>query len=252
MSAGGNGGPASGNGQQVAANGEPVVGTSPAVATPAHLAIYGQGAYVSAAGVGGLPTGCFTASFWCAVSTTITAGRTVIASTGHELLSGYGGLLMFRLSRTGRALLVRAAGRRLPVRVTARDAGGPTVTSALSLIPFATSGAGQAHSSSDAPTLRIVGGTQFVSNGVVGGILTACFGGAPCQVRTKVTSAGATIGSTRAETLGANELGYLIFKLTARGHGMLARSRGNRLAARVAISDAGAAASAQVTLVSFR
>jgi hypothetical protein len=234
----------------VAANGEPVVGISPAVPTPAHLAIYGQTGYVSAGGVGGLPAGCFTASFWCAVSTTITAGRTVIARTGRELLSAEGGLLMFRLSRTGRALLARA-GRRQPVRVTAQESGGPAVTSTLALVPFATSGSSQAHSASEPPGLRIVGGTQFVSNGVVGGILTACFGGAPCQVRTKVTATGATIGNTRAETLGANELGYMIFKLTAQGQTMLARARGNRLAAHVALGDASDTATAKVALVSF-
>jgi len=248
----GNGEQGAGSGQQAAANGEPVVGTSPAVATPAHLAIYGPAAYVSPGGVGGLPTGCFAASFWCAISTEITAGRAVIARTGPELLSADGGLLMFRLSRAGRALLARAAGRRLLVHVMARDAGGPTVNSTLSLIPFATTGPSQAHSSSDPPALRIVGGTQFVSNGVVGGILTACSDDAPCLVRTKVTSAGATIASTGAETLGANELGYMIFRLTARGRTMLARARGNRLPARAALSDQSDTATANITLVSFR
>jgi hypothetical protein len=44
-----------------------------------------------------------------------------------------------------------------------------------------------AHSRSDPPTLRIVGETKFVSNGVVGGILAACFTDASVAGTAKVT-----------------------------------------------------------------
>jgi hypothetical protein len=85
----------------------------------------------------------------------------------------------------------------------------------------------------------------------VGGILAGCFANAPCDVMTTITAGRATIARTGPELLGANELGYLIFKLTPQGHTMLARAHGNQLGAHVTITDGSATANADIALVSF-
>jgi Domain of unknown function (DUF1906) len=227
-----------------------VVGSSAVVSTPPHLAIYGPGAYVSPGGIGAVPIGCFTGSN-CEVATRIAVGRTLIASTGREWVPPDGGLVLFRLSPAGMRSLSQAPHRRLLVRITARDSSGTTAVSTLNLIPFATSGRGPQHRASDSPGLRIVGTTHFVSDGVVGGILAGCSGGAPCEVHTTIRAGGSVIASTNEGTLGANELGYLIFKLTPRGRALLAHATGNHLAAQVNITDGNALATATVSLVSF-
>ncbi len=227
-----------------------VVGTSRAVATPPHVAIYGHSAFVPSHGLGGLPAGCFTGAA-CRIATTISAGRTVIASAGRELIPAGGGVLHFRLTSAGRAMLARRPGRGLSVRVTARDASGATATTTLNLVPFASSGLGPRRRLNESPTLRIMGVTDFVSPGAVGGILAGCFANAPCRAMTTITAGRATIARTGPELLGANELGYLIFRLTAQGNAMLARSHGNHLAAHVIITDGSATASADIALVRF-
>jgi hypothetical protein len=62
-----------------------VLGTSQAVAMPPHTALYGQSGFVSPSGVGGLPVGCFTGSL-CDVTTKISVGHTVIATTGPKFV----------------------------------------------------------------------------------------------------------------------------------------------------------------------
>jgi Arylsulfotransferase (ASST) len=227
--------------------------TSAAEALPSHVAIYGRSAFVpSGSGVGGLPVGCFT-SHPCHIKTSVWAGRTLIARTGSEYLAqNSGGLVYFRLSPTGRRLLARARTHRLAVRVTARDSSGARASVGLNLVPFYTAGRGPHRTLANSPTLRIVGLTDFVSNGRVGGILSACLSNTPCHAATTLSVGHTVIARTGTEFLGANELGYLMFTLTPAGRALLARAPGNQLNARVAIRAGNASATATIALVGFR
>ncbi len=223
--------------------------SSQTVATPAHVAIYGRSAFVSPTGVGGLPAGCFTGGA-CHLATTIVAGRTTIASTGRELIPA-GGVVHFGLSAHGRSLLARARGHRLAVQATMRDASGATATVPVTLIPFAVSGPAPRRAVQSSPALQIIGTSDFVFADHVGGILAGCFAGAPCSVRSALSVGRTVIANTGPEVLGANELGYLIFRLTAKGHSLLRQARGNQLATQVTITDGSATAHASIALVGF-
>ena len=205
-----------------------ILGSSSAVATPAHVAIFGQSAFVSPRGTGGMPVGCFSAAA-CHVTTTISAGRTVLASTGSEQIPIGGGLAYFTMTPTARAMLARARGRRLAVRVTVRDATGLSAARSLALIPFVTSGPSPQRSLSQSSDLWIIGTTDFVSHGWVGGLLAACVSSTPCHPRIVIAAGGKTIARTAQQFLGVNQVGYLFFSLTAAGHTMLAQARGNQL-----------------------
>ena len=229
------------------------LGSSAPVATPPHVAIFGNSAFVPSRGLGGLPVGCFN-TVACHVSTTITtitAGRTSLAATGPEHIPAGGGLTYFKLSPSAHRLVLKARHRRLAVRITVRDVSGSSVTRPLNLIPFATSGASALRSLNQAPTLRIVGATDFVSHAGVGGILAACFSTFPCHPSTTITVAGRVVARTTPEFLGVNELGYLIFRLTGAGRTLLAHARGNQLGARVTVNDGGTIAGGQIVLASF-
>ncbi len=229
------------------------LGSSAPVATPPHVAIVGNSAFVPSRGLGGLPVGCFN-TVACHVSTTITtitAGRTSLAATGPEHIPAGGGLTYFKLSPSAHRLVLKARHRRLAVRITVRDVSGSSVTRPLNLIPFATSGASALRSLNQAPTLRIVGATDFVSHAGVGGILAACFSTFPCHPSTTITVAGRVVARTTPEFLGVNELGYLIFRLTGAGRTLLAHARGNQLGARVTVNDGGTIAGGQIVLASF-
>ena len=230
-----------------------VLATSATVAMPSHVAIYGRSAFVPpSSGVGGLPVGCFT-NHPCHIKTTVWAGHTVIARTGSEYVApNSGGLVFFRLSTTGRRLLERARGRRLAVEVTTQDTSGARASTGLQLVPFYTGGRGPHRSLSDSSTLQIVGLTDFVSNGWVGGILSSCLSTAPCHVATTLSVGRTVIAHTGSELLGAGELGYLMFTLTPAGHAMLARAPGNQLAAHLVIHAGNETASAGIALVQFR
>ena len=230
-----------------------VLSTSPVVSLPWHIAIFGRSAFVpSGSGVGGLPVGCFT-NHPCHIKTSVWAGRTLVARTDSEYLAkNSGGLVYFRLSPSGRRLLARAPNRRLAVRVTAQDASGARASVGLSLVPFYTAGTGPHRALANSRALRIVGLTDFVSNGRVGGILSACLSTTPCHVTTTLSVGHTVIGRTGSEFLGANELGYIMFTLTPAGHALLARAPGNQLAARVAVRTANSTASATIALVGFR
>ncbi len=229
-----------------------VLSTSSPKAMPAHLAIYGRSAFLSAGGFGGIPAGCF-ANHTCRVTTTISAGRTVIARTGSEAIGeNDSGILYFQLSEQGRSLLQHARGRRLAVQVSARESSGTMADTSLNLVPFYTSGAGPRRSLTNSPTLKIIGVTHFVSSAWTGGILAGCAGGTPCHVNATVSVGKKVIAHTGSEFLGANELGYLYFTLTPAGHAMLVRAPGNQLGAHVALTNGSATANADVALVSFR
>jgi hypothetical protein len=230
-----------------------VLGTTTPVATPAHLAIYGASAFVGQHGNGGVPVGCFTAAS-CRVSTTITAAGSVIARTGRELIAAGGArIVQFKLTARGRVKLAAARRRRLAVRVVARDSSGATAASGLNLVPFATSGRGPSRKLSDAPTLRIFGTTAFVFRRTGGGVLAGCFALVPCDVTVSLHAGRSTIATTAPETLGANELGYLRFRLSARGRTLLARAKGNQIGVRASLADSvsGARATGSLALVGY-
>jgi hypothetical protein len=237
--------------QALGASGE-VLSSSPAVAMPSRVAIYGRSAFVPpSSGMGGLPVGCFT-GHPCHIKTTVFAGRTMVARTGSEYVgANNGGLVYFRLSSTGRRLLARARGRRLPVRVSVQDSTGARASTTLTLVPFKSSGVGPRRGLVRSAGVRVVGLTDFVSNGWVGGILAGCYGSTPCHAMTTVSVGRTVIARTGNEFLGANELGYLMFRLTAAGHAMLARAPGNQLGAHLVIRAGGATASADIALVQF-
>ena len=245
-----------------------VLGTSPAVATPAHVAIFGQSAFVLARGLGGLPVGCFN-SAPCRLTTTITAATRRLSTTRPETIPVGGGLAYFKLSGPGYTFLAHAFHNRLPVTVTVRDASGKSATRQLNLVRFTTSGPSPSHQLQPSPAIRFIGATEFVANGWSGGILAACTANTPCLASSVIVAAGKAIARTGVQWLGAKEIGYLHFTLTNAGHRMLMHRRGNQLQANVKITNgaanpgsttpggaiAGAAittASAQITLASFR
>jgi hypothetical protein len=218
--------------------------------TPAHVSVYGASAFVSSTGVGGLPASCF-ASHPCKIATTVTSGRTVLASTGPEAMAANGGgLLYFTLSRAARATLARK--HRLAVTVTARDASGTTTSAPVTLVSFATSGSGPKRGVAQPGALQFIGMTDFVNRAGVGGILAGCFAASPCRISTTVRAGATTIATTGPEYLGTNELGYLIFTLTSAGRALLSHAAGNQLAAQVAISAGASSAQAHLALVGFR
>jgi hypothetical protein len=229
-----------------------VLATSAAVQTPAHVAIYGHSAFVPAStGTGGLPVGCYTGRA-CQVSTTVFAGATTIAQTGVERVGANGsGIVFFKLTSTGRGLLARARGHRLPVNVKVRDSSGATALVSLALIPFSTAGRGPQRSVAQSPPLRIVGVTDFVSSRGVGGILAGCGSTSSCAVTTVVSVGRTVVARTGQEFIGADELGYLIFSLTPRGRSLLAGARSNQLGAKVTIAAGTANATANIALVRF-
>jgi hypothetical protein len=233
-----------------------LLGASSLQATPAHLAIYGRSVFVPAHGLAGLPVGCFTTAP-CSVTTTISIGSAVLASTGPEGIPwGGGGLVYFKLSPAGRARLAAAPHHHLVVRVTERDVSGAKTTTTLNLVSYVTKGRAPRRSLTSSSSLKLVGATAFVLRHSVGGILAGCPTVTPCRVTTKLTAAGSTIASTGPEYLGAHELGYLIFKLTGRGRSLLTKAKGNQLGATVTVSGAaatgaGVQASGHVVLVSY-
>jgi len=215
-----------------------VLSTSPTVATPPHIAVFGRSAFVpSGPGLGGIPVGCYR-GVTCHVVTTVFAGRTTIATTGKERIGANStGLVFFKLTSKGRSLLNHARGHRLAVNVKVQDIAGTKALVKLSLVPFTTSGSGPHRSVTQASPLRIIGGTDFVSSRGVGGILAACGSASTCPVTTEISVGRTVIASTGRELIGADELGYLIFSLTPRGKTLLAQARGNQLGARVTITQ---------------
>ncbi len=229
-----------------------VLASSAVQTTPSHLALYGRSAFVSRSGFAGVPASCF-AGHDCHITTTVTAGRTVIARSSSERIGRNGsGLLFFQLSSSGRSMLARARGSRLAVRISERDSSGMTNSANLNLVPFSTSGKGPSRRAAQARTLQFVGLTDFVSSGGVGGILAACAQTVPCHVKTTLSVGSTVIASTGSEFLGADELGYLTFSLTRAGASMLAHAGGNQLGVTVRMTDGATTASAQLALVRFR
>ena len=82
-------------------------------------------------------------------------------------------------------------------------------------------------------------------------MLASCLTATPCGATTTISAGGQVIARTGPESLGANEIGYLRFRLTAAGHSRLARSRGNQMSARINVTAAGTTAGAAVVLSAF-
>ncbi len=225
--------------------------SSQPVATPAHLAVFGEDVFVPAHGLIGVPVACFAVTP-CEVATTVTAGRTQLSSTGGEAIGGGGGLAYFTLSSAARAAIARAKNHELAATVSIRAPGGYSTSRALDLIPFTTSGQTPRHSVRQSASIRIIGMNDFVSNGWVGGILVACVATTPCDATTSLVVAGHTITKRRAaQVLGVGEVGDLFFTLTPAGHRLLEQTRTNQLPVSAVISAGGTTASAQLTLTAF-
>jgi hypothetical protein len=228
-----------------------VIGTSAPVSTRPHVALYGRSAFVPRTGVTGVPAGCFTGAA-CALSVTVTSGRTVIARSGAERLNTSGGLVFFTLNATGRKLLTRARARRLPVRITIHEVSGRSASALMNLIPYTTTGSGPRRSATPASTLKVIGRRDFVWRNATGGILTGCYGSAPCLIKAKISAGRHTVATTTPEFLGANSAGYLSYRLTSYGRSLVAAAKGNQLGALVTLTSTAATAKAHISLSAFR
>jgi len=205
-----------------------VLGTSPATPTPAHVTIFGNSAFAPTRGLGAVPVGCMGVSP-CALTTTISSGRTTFASTKREFIPAGGGLAYFALSTIAQKALLHAHNHQLAVNVTVRSTTGPKVTRKLTLSSFITRNPSPARIGAQASQLKLIGTTEFVSHGWVGGILAACIGSAPCQATVTLMTGRTSVAKTSLQTIGAGELGYLSFSLTAAGHKLVTKNASNQL-----------------------
>ena len=99
------------------------------------LRIVGLTDFVSSNGVGGILAECL-ASTPCHTKTSLSVGKTVIASTGSELLGANSvGYLIFSLTSSGRSLLAHARGNQLGAAVTISDADA-TARGQVALVGF--------------------------------------------------------------------------------------------------------------------
>lgn len=227
------------------------LGSSLPVATPAHVAIFGQSAFVSRQGMGGIPVQCAGVS-QCLLTTTITAGPKTLVKTGLEVVPAGGGLTYFHLSPAGRTKLAQARHQRLLVKVSVQVVSGPSASRRLKLIPFSTSGPSPHRGVNQSASMRIIGMTDFVSGGRFGGILASCVASTACHSSMTIIAAGKVIARTGPEALGVNELGYLFFSLTPAGQRMLVSKRGNQLPARLTLVTGTDTATARIALAAFR
>ena len=235
--------------QALGAGGQ-VLGTSPATATPGHLAIYGHSVFVPATGWAGLPVGCFTGST-CRLVVTIAAGRKVLAQTKPERVSSdSSGLIYFAVSAAAHRLITAAVGHKLPVTVSIRDASGATAGASVNLIGFTTAAPIPARSVSQGTSLKVVGLEDFVAGGGFGGILAECVAATPCAARVTLSAGRTTLAQSGSEFLGANELSYLSFRLSPHARSLLAAG-GGILAARLKLAEVGDAATAHIALIHF-
>jgi hypothetical protein len=247
------------------------IGSSSAAPTPPHIAIYGHSAFVPEHGsTGGVPIGCFVPT-GCSIATTVSVGKTVIAQTAAEsVAAGTGAVAFFKLSKAGRTMLAKAPSRRLAVQISANDTSGatggtgigpgaattvPPASVGLNLVPFKISGTSPVRALRPSPMLRLLAATAFVYADSAGGILADCVSQAPCSPTVTITHGSTTIAQTPPEQLGAQELGYLQFKLTPQGRSLLAARAGNQLGARIRLTQivngATTSATGRIALVGY-
>jgi hypothetical protein len=226
------------------------LGISPVVATPAHVSIAGNNVFVPRHGPAAVPVSCFQIPA-CVVTTTIVTKGTLAHTPPQRIPTG-GGLAYFSLTPAGHARVAQARHHRLRATVTVRTSTGPKAMRRLTLIPYTTRGRSPQRRTGSSSAVRILSATAFVANGWSGGILASCLTPAPCRATTAIVAAGHVIAWTGTKSLGANEIGYLRFRLTAAGHALLAHTHGNQLSTRVEITDAGGTATGAIVLSMFR
>jgi hypothetical protein len=235
------------------------LGTSSTVATPAHVAMFGQSAYVPRRGQGGVPVACFELTS-CRIVVKVRYGKHLVRKTDPQSIAAGGGVAHFKLSGYWHQFI--AAHRALPVTITVASAGAGRTSRAMHLVPYSTTGRRPAESSVPSAQIKLVGGMEFVSHHGSGGVLAACVATAPCVAATTISSRGKVIARTGGQTLGAGMVGYLHFALTPQGRTLLAHTKSNQLSAKVQISSEGdtgggasasavSVASGQVTLASL-
>jgi hypothetical protein len=218
------------------------------------LAIFAKSAFVPAriGGLGGLPVGCYTGR-QCALSTTLTSGRTLIARTGAEPVgSGGGGIVYFRLTSAGSSLMLHSRSHHLAVTALVHDAAsGKSAVAPITLVPFSTSGHAAVARQVLSPTLKVTALSDFVPTQGAGGILAGCVGVPLCAVTTTLAVGKTVIAHTGPELIGADELGSLFFNLTPRGRTLLSQAKGNNLLAHLTLATATTSTTANISLVQF-
>jgi hypothetical protein len=229
------------------------LGSSNQVTVPRHVVIYGSSAFVPpATGFGGVPVGCFTGAT-CKLTTTITSGRSVLASTGSERVPAHGtAIVFFHLSAAGGSMLAHAKSHRVPVTVTVKDSSGVWSRRSMSLVAYASRGRGPQRSLSPSPALALTGTSDFVNSHGIGGVLTACRAAvSPCAVRATLSVGKTVIARTGNEIVGAGDLGYVIFSLTGTGRSLLAHASGNQLGVQASLTAGRQTATGHLALVGF-
>jgi hypothetical protein len=204
------------------------LGISGPVATPSHVAVFGRSAFVASRGPGGLPVECYGISD-CRVSMTVTLGHRSFVRSGPQRVPAGGGIIHFALSAAAHRLVLNAGNAGVPVTVTVHSSTGPSATRALKLVRFTATGRGPRRLAGSDRALRILGVTDFVSHGFSGGILVACRQSTPCTATPTVHIGPTTVATSRPQTIGSGEIGYLSFQMTAAGHVRLMHARGNQL-----------------------
>jgi len=213
-----------------------VLGTSPAVASQATVAVFSSTAFVSPRGKLGIPVACMNAAP-CKVQTVVYTGKRRIANAAFEYVSRHGGIVHLALGKRVNAMVAGSPKHQLPVNVTVTNGAGASTKTSLTLIAYTTSGPAPYTSPGSGTTLQVLGDTELVSSGWVGEVLVACTAGVPCKTALRVsTPSGQVIARGKTPTIGAGEISELHFQMTARGHALLRASRGNQLDARVVVS----------------
>ena len=236
------------------------LGTSATIPTPAHVAMFGESAYVPRQGQGGVPVACFESTS-CRVTVKIHDGKRTVSNTGPESIAAGGGIAHFKLTSYWHKLI--AANKPLPVTIKIASTLAGQTSQAMKLVPYTTTGPRPVQSGTPSSQIRLVGGMEFVSHGWSGGVLAACVSTTACRASTTIVAHGEVIAQTNPQLLGAGMVGYLHFSLTRQGHQLLANTTSNQLSVRVQVSSQnggtndGASASSvsvasgQVTLASF-
>ena len=240
---------------QALGSGNEVLGSTTIRPDPAHLDIFSPDVFARAtSGSGQVPVGCFTGQT-CQLSVQIMSRNSVLGQGGAQNVNtGTGALIGFQLSSAGRAALQHASNHRLPVEIRVRDSNsGRTATLPMTLIPYSISGSGPTRTTAQSPTIQLAATTGFVSSSSgIGQLLVACYATTrPCQPKIRVTAGGKVIATTKAEHLGAEELGDVYFTLTDAGQAMLSRASGNQLAAEITLTDGANTASGHIALVHY-
>lgn len=227
------------------------LGTSAPIPTPAHLAIFGQSTFAPRVGLAGVPVGCANTTACTGVRVTISIGRTTLLRTGSERIPIGGGLAYFSLSARQHLTLWEARHHEQLVKVTVTGSHLATVSRPLMLTSFSTFDPNPKRSLTPSSALRLIGTSDFVSNGWVGGILAECTSSTPCQATTKIVSHGKVIAQTHAQTLGVGETGYLMFTLTRAGHELLGQTVGNQMPATVTVKVGATTATGHLALSAY-